>query len=72
MTLYDPPSGWKYGFPKQYNPLPGETLEQTLLRDGYPQREIDNGGAKYCRFIGSYDEPKRLPGDQPGKDVPGE
>jgi calcineurin-like phosphoesterase family protein len=50
--LYDPPSGWKYGFPKPYRPLPGETLEQTLLRDGYPQREIDNGGAKYCRFIG--------------------
>jgi hypothetical protein len=50
-TLYDPPSGWKYGFPKVYAPLPGETLEQTLLRDGYPQREIDNGGAKHCRFI---------------------
>lgn len=50
-TLYDPPSGWKYGFPKPYAPLPGETLEQTLLRDGYPQREIDNGGAKHCRFI---------------------
>lgn len=50
--IYDPPSGWMYGFPKLYEPLPGETLEQTLLRDGYPQREIDNGGAKYCRFIG--------------------
>ncbi|NNH56881.1 hypothetical protein HLI01_08675 [Rhizobium laguerreae] len=49
-TLYDPPSGWKYGFPKIYSPLPNETLEQTLLRDGYPQREIDNAGAKYCRF----------------------
>ena len=52
-TLYDPPSGWRYGFPKSYKPLSGETLEQTLLRDGYPQREIDNGGAKHCRFIGS-------------------
>jgi hypothetical protein len=40
-----------YGFPKQYSPLAGETLEQTLLRDGYPQIEIDNAGAKYCRFI---------------------
>ena len=54
--LYDPPAGWRYGFPKPYKPLPGETLEQTLLRDGYPQHEIDNAGAKYCRFIGGKEE----------------
>lgn len=53
MTLYDPPSGWKYGFPKEYKPLPGETLTQTLIRDGYPKKEIDNGGARYCRFFES-------------------
>lgn len=52
MTFYDPPSGWRYGFPKEYKPLPNETLEQTLLRDGYPQVEIDQGMAKYCRFWG--------------------
>lgn len=49
-TIYDPPSGWRFGFPRPYTPLPDETLEQTLVRDGYPQREIDNGSAKYCRF----------------------
>lgn len=59
--LYDPPSGWMYGFPKVYKPLPGETLTQTLLRDGYPQREIDNGGARYCRFIGDLEEPQNAP-----------
>ena len=48
--LYDPPSGWKYGFPKPYKPEDGETLEETLRRDGYPQHEIDNSGAKYVRF----------------------
>jgi hypothetical protein len=48
--MYDPPSGWKYGFPKKYKPLENESLEETLLRDGYPQKEIDNSGAKYCRF----------------------
>lgn len=53
MLLYDPPAGWRYGFPKPYKPLEGETLAETLLRDGYPQHEIDNGGAKYCRFIGT-------------------
>lgn len=50
--LYDPPSGWRYGFPKIYDPFPGETLEQTLLRDGYPQRELEWGAAKHVRFIG--------------------
>ena len=50
--LYDPPSGWKYGFPKEYKPLPEESIEDTLLRDGYPQEEINWGGAKHCRFIG--------------------
>lgn len=55
MTLlpgmtYDPPEGWRYGFPRQYKPEPGETLEETLLRDGYPRRLIDQGMAKYVRF----------------------
>ena len=58
--MYDPPSGWRYGFPKEYNPLPGEVLEQTLLRDGYPQKEIDWGGAKHCRFIGPQEELNKL------------
>jgi len=50
ITIYDPPSGWQYGFPRQYLPQPGETIEETLLRDGYPQREIDNGGASHIQF----------------------
>lgn len=57
-TLYDPPSGWKYGFPKPYQPLEGESLRETLLRDGYPEHEIANGGDKYVRFIGG--APKEL------------
>ena len=61
--LYDPPSGWRYGFPKPYKPLPNESLSATLLRDGYPQREIDNGGARYCRFIGERDELETLNGE---------
>jgi len=50
MTIYDPPSGWRYGFPRPYLPLENETLEQTLLRDGYPQEEINWGGAEHVRF----------------------
>ena len=50
ITMYDPPAGWRYGFPKQYLPKPGESIEETLLRDGYPQKEIDWGGAEHVRF----------------------
>ena len=50
--MYDPPVGWRYGFPRPYRPLPNEELKDTLLRDGYPQKEIDNGGAKHVRFFG--------------------
>jgi hypothetical protein len=56
MLIYDPPSGWKYGFPKAYKPLEGETLEGTLLRDGYPQWELDQGAAKHVRFLGFKEE----------------
>ena len=53
ITMYDPPSGWMYGFPKPYKPLyPREPVEHTLLRDGYPA-EIIRGTpelAKWTRF----------------------
>lgn len=52
MTLYDPPEGWRYGFPREYTPLEGESVEATLIRDGYPKRLIDMGWADYTRFIG--------------------
>ncbi len=56
VMVYDPPSGWRYGFPKQYLPLENEAIEQTLLRDGYPQKEIDWGGATHVRFWETEDE----------------
>ena len=53
VTMCDPPSGWKYGFPK---PLPAdyskdESIFPWLLSEGYPQAEIDNCGKYfYCRY----------------------
>ena len=40
ITFIDPPSGWKYGFPKI---LPTGTLNVRawLVENGYPQKEID-------------------------------
>jgi len=43
-TIYDPPSGWKYGFPKAIpeSVQSGEkTMRDWLLESGYPEEEID-------------------------------
>lgn len=55
MLMYDPPTGWMYGFPRPYKPLPGESLAETLVRDGYPVKDAALG-AKHCRFIGHREE----------------
>jgi hypothetical protein len=44
--MIDPPSGWKYGFPKQFNPDSSYDMTTTwgvnawLLNNGYPFEEI--------------------------------
>ena len=56
MTIIDPPSGWKYGFPK---PLPDEVEDvlEWLVSEGYPQSEIDKLGKHfYCRYWETEDE----------------
>lgn len=50
-TLYDPPSGWQYGFPKPYLPKEGESIEDTLIRDGYPEK-LAKELSQWTRFIG--------------------
>ena len=48
--IIDPPSGWKYGFPK---PIPNDIKDVIpwLVENGYPQKEIDNLGEHfYCRY----------------------
>ena len=50
MRIIDPPSGWKYGFPK---PIPVDVKDTTswLVENGYPQELIDELGEHfYCRF----------------------
>ena len=45
-TMVDPPSGWRYGFPKE---LKEGVSYLDLLRDsGYPEEDIDLA-LKYCR-----------------------
>lgn len=38
-TMVDPPSGWKYGFPKE---LPADKdYKELLLESGYPEKDIE-------------------------------
>lgn len=50
--LIDPPSGWRYGFPKL---IPKSERHRTLawlVENGYPQAEIDSyGDFFYCRYL---------------------
>jgi hypothetical protein len=51
----DPPSGWRYGFPK---PRPADLdidLHAWLVSEGYPQAEIDACGDYF--FVRSWTEP---------------
>ena len=50
VLMCDPPSGWKYGFPK---PVPDEVNEirPWLLSEGYPQSEIDACGERFIVYV---------------------
>ncbi|CAB4138434.1 hypothetical protein UFOVP331_40 [uncultured Caudovirales phage] len=60
-TIIDPPSGWKYGFPK---PIPEDRKNDVLVwlvEQGYPQSEIDGLGEIFtncCRYW-EEEEPKQ-------------
>lgn len=51
ILMCDPPSGWQYGFPKPFTLRDGETLDEWLLRKGYPHDLIMKGFGRYCRFF---------------------
>jgi len=51
VMMCDPPSGWKYGFPKPIPKEVGEDILPWLLSEGYPQFEIDACGKHfYVRY----------------------
>ena len=52
ITMIDPPSGWRYGFPKpaheEYHTLGDDfNLLSWLVDEGYPQAEIDACGEQF-------------------------
>lgn len=48
-VLIDPPTGWMYGFPKDF--IVGDDVKQFLLDNGYPAEDVE-WASKHCRFIG--------------------
>jgi hypothetical protein len=41
QMMIDPPSGWRYGFPKPYNENKDGDLRAFLKSNGYPEKNID-------------------------------
>jgi hypothetical protein len=62
----DPPSGWRWGFPKVYDRVEhGNDVLAWLVKEGYPQAEIDRLGQQFYwrSWEASPDEIRRF---QPG------
>lgn len=38
--IIDPPSGWKYGFPRRYVRADGD-IGEFLVKNGYPRKDVD-------------------------------
>lgn len=52
LILIDPPSGWRYGFPKpitqeQYKEI--TNLKEWCIENGYPKKEADSYGE--CFYV---------------------
>ena len=50
-TWVDPPSGWRFGFPKVWDKEKHEDFQSWLISEGYPESEIKRMGDYFhCRF----------------------
>ena len=47
--MIDPPSGWKYGFPKPYDKKKDGDLKDFFKKNGYPEKDI-NFALENCRM----------------------
>ena len=41
VMMIDPPSGWRYGFPREYDAGRDGGMREFLLANGYPERDVD-------------------------------
>lgn len=50
----DPPSGWRYGFPKLYDPAKDGPMREWMVANGYPKALADKG--LNCTFTAATEE----------------
>jgi hypothetical protein len=43
----DPPSGWKYGFPRVFDTEKDGGMHEWLVANGYPREEIEDLGKHF-------------------------
>jgi hypothetical protein len=56
VTYIDPPSGWRFGFPKALPDPKPENTREWLIANGYPEKMIDSFNEHfYCRY---WEEPE--------------
>ena len=62
MKLWiDPPSGWRWGFPKVWNSEVDGDCQQWMIREGYPEEEIRKLGKYfYWRSWEADEEPREF------------
>lgn len=48
--LVDPPSGWRYGFPKVWNRKTHPDMKAWLIENGYPEKAANQANL-ICRFM---------------------
>lgn len=65
--LVDPPSGWAYGFPKEWDKDKHPNLHEWLVENGYPREMLGNGLS--VRLIGDLSDMPQ-PAVQPPPDRP--
>lgn len=56
MILIDPPSGWRYGFPKVCKSSKNQSLKDWLIENGYPEYMCTKLNLDHCRYMGEVDE----------------
>jgi len=49
VTIIDPPSGWKYGFPRVHTRPNHQSLEEWLVEKGYPKEDA-KWASENCRY----------------------
>jgi hypothetical protein len=47
----DPPSGWRYGFPKIWDPVAEPDIKVWLIANGYPEHEVDFALQYYRQWL---------------------